>query len=165
MAQTTKPTSKPQSELMHLHVEAQRCTGCRVCEVFCSFRHERAVQPSRARLWIQSIGQPGFFGVTVCQQCLDPECVNACAVGALCRDESSGLVRLDTESCVGCEACVSACPFGAMGFDTEKNVAFKCDWCGGNPECAAMCPTHAVEFLPRGNGCAVSCTASGLEEV
>jgi anaerobic carbon-monoxide dehydrogenase iron sulfur subunit len=148
MAVTTRQAAVPPESRMHLCATDERCTGCRVCQVFCSFYHERAVQPSRARLWIRAASEPGRFKVTICRQCDSPECVAACPAEALGRDNGSGLVRLDTSLCVGCEACVSACPYGAMGFDAQKNVAFKCDRCDGAPECAALCPTAAVQYLP-----------------
>jgi Fe-S-cluster-containing hydrogenase component 2 len=53
---------------------------------------------------------------------------------------------LDEEKCIGCRACILACPFGAIGFDYGKNIAKKCDLCGGDPKCVAFCETHALRY-------------------
>jgi Fe-S-cluster-containing hydrogenase component 2 len=34
-------------------------------------------------------------------------------------------------------------------FDHERALAFKCDLCGGEPECAAICPSGAIEVRMR----------------
>ena len=42
--------------------------------------------------------------------------------------------------------CTLACPFGNIAFSTEDRVVVKCDFCNGEPECVAFCPTGALEF-------------------
>ena len=40
--------------------------------------------------------------------------------------------------------CVSACPLGNMSFSPRTRKVFKCDMCGGDPQCALFCPTGAI---------------------
>jgi Fe-S-cluster-containing hydrogenase component 2 len=40
--------------------------------------------------------------------------------------------------------CLTACPFGAMGF--VDNVAIKCDLCGGKPSCVEFCQAKALTY-------------------
>jgi len=42
--------------------------------------------------------------------------------------------------------CVSACPFGAMGFDVQQKRVFKCDLCDGDPQCVRFCDMKAVDY-------------------
>jgi Fe-S-cluster-containing hydrogenase component 2 len=49
--------------------------------------------------------------------------------------------------CVGCKLCTIACPYGTIFYDAERGKAFKCDLCGGNPACAAACPTQAIVYV------------------
>jgi Fe-S-cluster-containing dehydrogenase component len=54
---------------------------------------------------------------------------------------------VDKDQCIGCKMCLQACPLGAIAFDTDLGIVFKCDLCDGDPECARMCPTGAIQFI------------------
>jgi Fe-S-cluster-containing dehydrogenase component len=58
--------------------------------------------------------------------------------------DSKGWVKIDGEQCIGCEACVSHCPFGVMMALPDKVV--KCELCDGNPQCVKYCITGAIEY-------------------
>ena len=57
----------------------------------------------------------------------------------------SKYIEVNADDCIGCRMCVRACPFGAMGFDKKEKLADKCDFCGGDPECAKHCFYGALE--------------------
>ena len=65
------------------------------------------------------------------------------------------LLEINREACIGCEACVSACPFGALSMDDESKATVdeKCTACGA---CLDVCPANALS-LP-----AVEAPAAGL---
>jgi carbon-monoxide dehydrogenase iron sulfur subunit len=132
---------------VHLEIHAEKCTGCRICENFCSFHHEGAVWPARSRITIVAQSDDGPFIPTVCRQCEDASCAVACPVEAITRDERTGAWVVDVEECIGCGDCVEACPFEGMAFDDERAIPLKCDLCGGEPECAAMCPSGAIQVI------------------
>jgi formate dehydrogenase iron-sulfur subunit len=54
--------------------------------------------------------------------------------------------------CNGCRNCISACPYGVIGFDEQKGTARKCTLCydrlqnGMTPACAKACPTQSIQF-------------------
>jgi Fe-S-cluster-containing hydrogenase component 2 len=70
----------------------------------------------------------------------------ACPKNAIHRDPVSGWVLLDESACVGCKMCVSACPTGAMNFEAQLGIAYKCDMCSGDPECARVCRPKSIEY-------------------
>ena len=64
-----------------------------------------------------------------------------------------GTVLHDEKLCIGCQACVSACPYDVPQYIPEKKVVGKCDACaairaaGGQPACVAACPYLIEEVL------------------
>ena len=73
--------------------------------------------------------------------------MNVCPVKALSRDEDLGFVTVDYEVCIGCRSCVAVCPFGAMNYNIIDRKVFKCDLCGGDPQCVRFCEVKAVEYV------------------
>jgi Fe-S-cluster-containing hydrogenase component 2 len=77
-------------------------------------------------------------------QCPEAYCVESCPAEALRRDEGTGAVLVNNGLCTGCEACIGACPLGAISLDREKNIVFVCDLCEGDPECVKICDREAL---------------------
>jgi Fe-S-cluster-containing hydrogenase component 2 len=129
-----------------LVVTPHLCTGCRTCELACSFAHSVRGKPGRSRIYPLPTGMPELYVPVVCLHCDDPACVKSCLVSALSLNQETGAVELDEEKCVKCLACVAACPFGCSLHDTQHDLVVKCDLCGGDPVCAHFCPTKALEY-------------------
>ena len=128
-------------------VDYDRCTGCRLCEMVCSVNKEGASDPARARIHVIKWEMEGIYVPMFCQHCEDPLCAAVCPVRAIERDEAEGRMRVDKEKCVGCRSCLSACPFGAIGWDEEKRKVIRCDLCHGDPTCVKFCATKAIQFI------------------
>jgi Fe-S-cluster-containing hydrogenase component 2 len=127
-----------------LIVTPNRCTACRTCELACSFRHGQPKAPAIPRLRAFDGGEEGKNVILTCFQCDDAACVTVCPTGALERTNGTGAIVVDERKCIGCTACTIACPFGQIEMDPMRAKAFKCDLCGGDPACAAFCPTKAL---------------------
>ncbi len=95
-----------------------------------------------------------FFVPKLCNQCEHPPCVQVCPVGATFRTPD-GVVLIDHNTCIGCQYCVQACPYGVRLFNDELGVTDKCTWCyhrivkGLKPACVEVCPTGARIFGDR----------------
>lgn len=139
-----------------LVVNPDKCTGCRACELACSFQHYQEFNPHKSAIHVSIFTLDAFFLPVYCAQCSDPACVAVCPSGAMHVDQIDGsyVVLVDHERCIGCDMCTVACPFGAVEDDSAGSV-HKCDLCGGDPACVKVCATHALEFtevsdMPRG---------------
>jgi anaerobic carbon-monoxide dehydrogenase iron sulfur subunit len=129
-----------------LLTEPSRCTGCRTCEMACSLYHEGKCSPVLSRTRVIKFESQGKNFPTICAHCSKPQCLAACSEGAISLNSSTGAVVIDDALCTGCRSCILACPHSQISYNREKKVAFKCDLCGGKPQCARFCPTGAIAF-------------------
>ncbi len=127
-----------------LMVSPEKCTGCRTCELACSFNKEQEFNPVQSRVNVltwQDLPIP-----RMCLQCEDPECQKACPVGAISRSEETKALLVDQDVCIRCQQCVAACPYGGIAYDKIFDRVIKCDLCDGDPQCAKFCPSGAITF-------------------
>ena len=84
-----------------------------------------------------------------CNHCDAAPCVEICPVNAL-HKRKDAIVDLDRDICIGCRACMQACPYDALYFQEDKGVAEKCHYCahrteiGLEPACVVVCPERAI---------------------
>ena len=130
-----------------LYIDYQKCTGCRLCELVCSVSHDGKSNPARSRIRVIKWEAEGLYIPMSCQQCQEAPCMNVCPVKAISRDEEMSRIYVDYDVCIGCRACVSVCPFGAMNFNTVDRRVIKCDVCDGEPQCVRFCEVKAVDFI------------------
>ena len=63
---------------------------------------------------------------------------------------TDGIVDFDKSICIGCKACMAACPYDAIFINPEDHSAEKCNFCahridvGLEPACVVVCPTQAI---------------------
>lgn len=134
----------------HIEGYPEKCSGCRTCMVVCSLAHGNQCGPSKARIKVRQISADLFrTAITTCKQCENPMCLTACqtrGAGALHVDETTGARVIDQDLCVGCQSCMQACPQypdAPIYYDEEAGTCFKCDLCGGDPQCLKFCPMSA----------------------
>ncbi|HEY6007271.1 MAG TPA: 4Fe-4S dicluster domain-containing protein [Geobacteraceae bacterium] len=133
------------------------CIGCHLCEVACITEHSRSKDPVKAflheperpisRCTVEEWDGGVVSLSTTCRHCDEPDCLRACISGAIQKHEN-GVVRIDTEQCVGCWSCVMACPYGAIQRNTARKKANKCDLCPDrkSPACVDACPNRALVY-------------------
>jgi len=130
-----------------------RCIGCHACTVAC--KSENDIPVGDFRTWVKYTEEGAWpevsrsFTVLRCNQCTDAPCVTICPVTALDK-RPDGIVDLDKDICVGCKACMQACPYDSIFLDERTGTASKCHFCahrtevGLAPACAVVCPTEAI---------------------
>jgi Fe-S-cluster-containing dehydrogenase component len=133
-------------------VDLERCIGCRSCEISCKVENGANKYRNKVvRIDPQGGGRLTFMSMP-CMHCEKPACRQACPTGAIFKRPADGVVLIDESKCIGCRYCAFACPYGAMNFDAERQVADKCTYCahrldrGELPACVSKCPGHALSF-------------------
>jgi len=101
-------------------IDLRKCVGCQACTIACVAENklppgvvyrpvldlEHGTYPNVSR---QFIPRP-------CMQCENPPCVPVCPVHATYIN-GEGVIEVNYEQCIGCRACIVACPYGARTSD------------------------------------------------
>jgi carbon-monoxide dehydrogenase iron sulfur subunit len=130
-------------------VDANKCYGCRVCEMVCSLRQSGLLDPNQSAINRNTLLPDLAFKPVVCLQCPSMPCAAVCPQDAITRDERTGAVVIDYDRCIQCGNCVDACPLGQLTIVSDRLV--KCDLCGGDPLCVAWCPRGALSVVEYGS--------------
>ena len=130
-----------------LVVDPLKCTGCKLCELACSFEKTGKFNLVDSRIKLNFFPKVLRFVPTVCMQCREAYCIQVCPTGALGRDRETGVVNLDENRCIGCKQCIVACPWGSVKLDHAGEKVIKCDNCEGDPACVKVCTPGALQFL------------------
>lgn len=128
---------------------SEKCDGCGRCVEACAEFHSSTKDPAQSRIMLAGDDEENLFGIALCRQCGDPQCVMHCPAGALAKDEETGVVLWDEAKCVGCLLCTLACPYGGITCNRVTEQVMKCDFCKGDPACVKACPLGALD-LKRG---------------
>ncbi|CAI8011264.1 Tetrathionate reductase subunit B [Geodia barretti] len=134
-------------------IDNRKCIGCHACTVACKQEHDVPLGVNRTYVKQVEVGRyPNVrrhFQVTRCNQCADAPCVEICPTTAMFQ-RPDGIVDFDRSRCIGCQACMAACPYDAIYIDPVSHSAEKCNFCtnridrGLQPACVTVCPTQAI---------------------
>jgi Fe-S-cluster-containing dehydrogenase component/formate-dependent nitrite reductase membrane component NrfD len=134
-------------------IDDRKCIGCHACTVACKQEHD--VPLGDFRTWVKYIEKGQFphtqrhFSVMRCNHCERPPCVEICPVTALYK-RPDGIVDFDPQVCIGCKACMGACPYDALFINPDTGAANKCNFCAHRievqrePPCVTVCPEQAI---------------------
>ena len=136
-------------------IDLRKCIGCHACTIACKAEHEIPVGVNRC--WVKTVEKGvfpqtrRFFFPVLCNQCEDAPCARICPTSALFK-RRDGIVDLNGASCIGCRACMEACPYDQLFIDPNTHTAEKCNFCANRvenkllPACVSVCPTECRIF-------------------
>jgi Fe-S-cluster-containing dehydrogenase component len=149
-------------------IDCARCHDCNNCFladkdefVGNDFPPYSVAQPWSGHRWMDierkergqyPIVQAGYLPKP-CQHCADAPCMDGSPAGTIYRRED-GLVLIDPERAKGHPEIVGTCPYGAIYWNAEADVAQKCTGCAHlidagwtETRCSQVCPTNAIRLV------------------
>ena len=163
-AQRPEPVSKL--------IDTTTCTGCKACEVACMewnglpmretvFDNTYQTMPDMEwNFWTlirfneheHENGLQWLMRKDGCMHCADPGCLAACPADGAIVQYQNGIVDFQQDKCIGCQYCLTGCPFNVPKFNPQTKTVFKCTLCsdrvgqGLEPACIKACPTGCLHF-------------------
>jgi len=152
-------------------IDLRYCDGCESCTLACQERHQLTKDQTWLKVYTMTDAAGGTFHMPrLCMMCENPPCTYVCPVGATYRN-ADGVTLVDQNVCIGCRACMAACPYEARYFNWSdpppakrlpmpptpefpvpqvKGTVGKCVLCadrlthGELPGCVAGCPMGVI---------------------
>ena len=144
---------------MILDVHPDRCTGCMICELYCSLAHEGQSIPDLSRVQILADHNRIKIVPVMCVPCEETPCLSACPEAGAIHKTDKGAVVIEEVLCTACGKCARACLISAIQIHrlegrgkNGKAVAIKCDQCQGDPWCVKVCPVDAILKIDEPTG-------------
>ena len=136
-------------------IDLRKCVGCQSCTVSCMVENDVPKGSFRTVVSDYELvrhGKPRRQPLPrLCNHCEHPSCITVCPTQATFQ-RNDGIVVIDNTVCIGCGACVQACPYDARFINPETNTADKCTFCahrvdeGLLPACVETCVGGARVF-------------------
>lgn len=129
-----------------IKIDADKCNGCRACEVICAAFHATpkysSVNPARSRIQvvrdpIKDIFLPVYAGELATAECM-----------------GRNIYILDGKEYGECDFCRASCPSRDLFKDPDSGLPLKCDMCEDDPPqkeplCVQWCLEEALIYEER----------------
>ena len=154
-------------------IDLAMCNGCHSCHIGCKDEHVAndwspiaKPMPEIDHFWfklkekvrgtvpkVKVAYRPHF-----CMHCDDPPCMKVCRFEGVKYKRDDGLVIIDPTKCKGCRLCIDECPYEAIYFNKDLNIAQKCTGCAHlldqgwkETRCSDNCPTLCIKIMDEGD--------------
>jgi len=159
--------------------DVEACIDCGGCVVACKRTWDVPRDEQRISISTMLEGQEGAEGMNAasgrameqgvspgetsvpmqCYHCENAPCVSVCPTDSLLKQED-GFVQVRDDLCVGCQYCLSACPFGAPQFPESDEGAAQLFGTGGTMDKCTMCEER--QDVGKGPACAEECSTDAI---
>ena len=135
--------AKVKKKIKTIKIDADKCSGCRLCEVVCSAFHSEpkysSNNPARSRIQIirhplKDIWLPVFAGEYTPAECMG-------------RDK----YIIDGKEYNECSFCRASCPSRDLFKEPDSGLPIRCDMCEGEdqPQCVEWCLNDVLVYEER----------------
>lgn len=135
--------AKIKKKIKTIKVDADKCNGCRACEIICSSFHAEpkysSINPARARIQVithrlKDIWLPVFAGEYTPSECMG-------------RD----VYVIDGKEYDECSFCRASCPARERFVEPDSGLPLRCDMCEGEDEplCVQVCLNKVLTYEER----------------
>ena len=135
--------AKIMKKIRTITVNADKCNGCRTCEIMCSAFHAvpkySSNSPARSRIQIitnrlEDIWLPVFAGEYTESECM-----------------GRNKYIIDGKEYSECDSCRASCPARDLFKEPDSGLPLKCDMCDGEdePVCVKWCLVDALIYEER----------------
>jgi len=149
-------------------IDVEKCEDCNNCFLACKDEHVdndfegySVAQPRHGHRWINIMrkerGQCPMVDMSYlpvpCMHCDNAPCVNKAKSGEVFKRDD-GIVSIDPVKAKGQKGIVNTCPYRAIWWNQEKNVAQKCNFCA-----------HLLDSTWRETRCSQACPSGSLRSI
>jgi benzoyl-CoA reductase subunit BamC len=135
--------AKIKKKIKTIKIDADKCNGCRGCEIACSSFHATpkysAVNPAKSRIQVISRRLDDIWLPVIAGEYTPAECMG--------RD----VYLIDGKEYDECGFCRAACPSRDMFKEPDSGLPLKCDMCEGEdkPKCVEWCLNDVLVYEER----------------
>lgn len=135
--------AKIKKKIKTIKIDADKCNGCRGCEIICSAFHASpkysSINPARSRIQIitdrlNNKWLPVFAGEYAPAECMG-------------RD----IYIIDGKEYLECDFCRASCPSRSLFKEPDSGLPLRCDMCEGEdkPKCVEWCINDVLTYEER----------------
>jgi benzoyl-CoA reductase subunit BamC len=129
-----------------IHIDADKCNGCRACEAICSAFHASpqysSTNPERSRIRVVFDPLKNVFLPVLAGEHTEAEC------------NGRNTYTINGKSYEDCAFCRATCPSRTLFKDPDSDLPLKCDMCEEDPSlpeplCVKWCLAEALTYEVR----------------